>query len=81
MSLDSPGVKSGVQLSLDKQIFLEGNDGNDCNDQYVSMQSASDIRYAKSPLMKSKTISEEPWNSDLNCSKFIQENEEGNYKI
>ena len=53
MSLDSPGVKSGVQLSLDKQAHFM-KDGADNNDQYVPMQSINELRYVKSPVLKLK---------------------------
>ena len=52
MSIDSPGVKSGTQLSLDKSYHL-CNDQTD-NDQYIIMSSNTlpNPRYAKSPIMK-----------------------------
>ena len=54
MSLDSPGIKNGVQLSLDKHPFLQ-MESTDSNDQYVSMGSVGcELRYTKSPLLKSK---------------------------
>ena len=50
-TLDSPGVKAGVQLSLDKhaQREIDGADNN--NTQYITMQSA---RYVKSPTIYTK---------------------------
>ena len=52
MSIDSPGVKSGTQLSLDKSFHL-CIDQTD-NDQYIIMSSNTlpNPRYAKSPIMK-----------------------------
>ena len=55
MSLDSPGIKNGVQLSLDKRIFLRQEiEGVDSNEEYVAMKSIGESRYAKSPVMRLK---------------------------
>ena len=53
MSIDCPGTKTGVQLSFDKQP-LTGKGETNNNDQYVPMRSASELRYAKSPVMRLK---------------------------
>ena len=53
MSLDSPGDKSGVQLSLDIQAHFM-KDGADSNDQYVPVQSVNEPQYVKSPVLKLK---------------------------
>ena len=46
--IDSPGVKAGVQLSLDKHAQREIDEADNNNTQYITMQSE---RYVKSPTI------------------------------
>ena len=58
MSIDSPGIKSGTQLSLSKSplpgnMSVGGTDHTD-NEEYVYMKGGDNgqPRYLKSPVMK-----------------------------
>ena len=55
MSIDSPGIKSGTQLSLSKlpgNTSVGGTDHTD-NEEYVYMKGSNgQPRYLKSPVMK-----------------------------
>lgn len=74
MSLDSPGIKNGVQLSIDKHSFMQSESTD--NDQYIPMRSTSELRYAKSPLMKSKLLESSEMKLK-NDSKVINNNDNG----
>lgn len=57
MSMDSPGVKSGAQFSLDKTlpaVHESVDHPRPDNEDYVQMSSRYTPRYAKSPVLKIK---------------------------
>ena len=75
--MDSPGVKSGAQFSLDKAMTIQESQPLPDNEEYVKMESRCTPRYTKSPVLR---IKREGVSEQLTLGKKDEDNREENEK-